>query len=125
MIKICRVYTPPKQKDGVWILVDKLWPRGLKKEALAFDLWLKDIAPSTGLRKWYHEATLPRWDEFARKYIQELQSKGSLLEQIQSTAKQSPVTLFYASKDSQHNHALILQAMLCSWPNSPNIESLT
>ncbi|WP_028389353.1 DUF488 domain-containing protein [Legionella fairfieldensis] len=122
-IHICRVYTPPKAKEGTWILVDKLWPRGLKKETLDFDLWLKDITPSTRLRQWFHEHPKERWDEFAAQYIKELKSKGSLIEQIQTMAKQHPVTLFYAAKDTEHNHAIILKEVLCSWPNLPDKSS--
>lgn len=120
MIHICRVYTPPKVKKGVWILVDKLWPRGLKKEALDFDFWLKEITPSTPLRKWFHEHPKERWHEFAHQYIEELKNKGPIIEQIQTMAKHHPVTLFYAAKDTEHNHAIILEEVLCSWPNLPD-----
>lgn len=119
-IHICRVYTPPKIKEGVWILIDRLWPRGLKKETLAFDFWLKDITPSVSLRQWFHENTIERWGEFVDRYIGELDHKGDLIEQILEQAEHTPVTLFYASKDPKHNHARILQAVLDSWPNSPN-----
>lgn len=117
-VKICRVYTPPEQKDGVWILVDKLWPRGLKKGAVEFDLWLKEITPSTPLRQWFHADPLARWEEFSKRYIDELQNNGPLLDQICQIAMDKPVTLFYAAKDTQHNHALILQAVICAWPSS-------
>lgn len=119
-IHICRVYTPPKVKEGVWILVDRLWPRGIKKEALAFDLWLKDITPSAALRQWFHENTDERWSEFVDCYIEELDKKGDLIEQILEWARHSPVTLFYAAKDLKHNHALILQAVLHAWPQKPD-----
>lgn len=122
-IQICRVYTPPKTKHGKWILIDKLWPRALKKEAIDFDLWLKDITPSTGLRKWFHESPKERWREFTNQYIEELNQKKQLIEKIQSMAKHSPITLFYAAKDTSHNHAIILQEVLLSWPNMPNSES--
>ncbi len=120
IIRICRVYTPPETKKGAWILVDRLWPRGLKKETLAFDLWLKDIAPSVPLRRWFHEHPEERWHEFVSQYIQELKNKASLMEQIRATTKQHPVTLFYAAKDKAHNHALILREFLYSWPNIPS-----
>lgn len=123
-IQICRVYTPPMVKSGTWILVDRLWPRGLKKEALDFDLWLKDITPSTSLRQWFHENPKERWGEFTNQYIDELKNKGPLIEQVQDIATHTPVTLFYAAKDTIHNHAIILQEVLCSWPRSPHIESL-
>jgi uncharacterized protein YeaO (DUF488 family) len=111
-IDICRVYTPPKTKKGKWILIDRLWPRGLKKEKLDFDVWLKDIAPSTSLRKWFHEDPEERWDEFANHYIDELKNKDSLIEHILDMAKQSPLTLFYAAKEREHNHAIVLQQFI-------------
>lgn len=123
-IQICRVYTPPKVKSGTWILVDRLWPRGLKKETLNFDLWLKDITPSTQLRQWFHENPKERWGEFINQCIEELKNKRPLIEQIQSIAKHTSVILFYAAKDTKHNHAIILQKMLRSWPRSLHLESL-
>ncbi|MGQ3891661.1 DUF488 domain-containing protein [Legionella sp. CNM-4043-24] len=119
-IAICRVYTPPAVKEGTWILVDRLWPRGIKKDALAFDLWLKEITPSTALRQWFHEDIDRHWHEFIERYIAELSHKGDLIERILDMAEQAPVTLFYASKDPRHNHALILNAVLCSWPSLPD-----
>lgn len=75
-IRICRVYAPPAKKTGTWILIDRLWPRGLKKEKLEFDLWLKEIAPNSELRQWYHENPAARWLEFAERYIAELKEKN-------------------------------------------------
>jgi uncharacterized protein YeaO (DUF488 family) len=119
-ITICRVYSPPNHKEGVWILVDRLWPRGIKKDKIAFDLWLKEISPSPSLRKWFnHEPE--KWTDFARRYVEELQGKQELIESIKETASHKPVTLFYAAKDTLHNHALVLQATLNSWPISPEI----
>lgn len=117
MIKICRVYTPPKIKKGIWILIDRLWPRGLKKETLNFDLWLKDITPSPSLRQWFHEDPKERWNEFANQYVEELKNKNALIEQILDMVKHHPVTLFYAAKDMEHNHAIILQKVLHTWPD--------
>jgi uncharacterized protein YeaO (DUF488 family) len=119
-IHICRVYTPPKVKEGVWILIDRLWPRGIKKEALAFDFWLKDITPSATLRQWFHENSDERWSEFVECYIQELNHKGDLIKHILEQAERTSITLFYAAKDLKHNHALILQAVLYSWPQKPD-----
>lgn len=119
-IHFCRVYNPPKVKEGAWVLVDRLWPRGLKKESLAFDLWLKDISPSTPLRQWFHGDAEARWSEFVNCYIKELDYKGDLIELLLGMVKQTPVTLFYAVKDTKHNHARILQAVLYSWPNLPD-----
>ncbi|MDR3442997.1 MAG: DUF488 family protein [Legionella sp.] len=117
-IELCRVYTPPAHKEGFWILVDRLWPRGLKKDELAFDLWLKDIAPSPTLRVWFnHDPS--KWSEFFARYVLELQSKKELVEQVLDEAKHAPVTLFYAAKDTQHSHALVLQETLKSWPKPP------
>lgn len=116
-IHICRVYSPPLLKEGVWILVDRLWPRGLKKETLDFDFWLKDISPSTALRKWFHADPAKRWEEFVVQYHEELENKRTLITQILDMAKQGPVTLFFAAKDSEHNHALVLQHVLFTWPN--------
>ncbi|MFC3909112.1 DUF488 domain-containing protein [Legionella dresdenensis] len=120
-IKICRIYTPPPRKQGVWILVDRLWPRGIKKESVALDLWLKEIAPSTALRKWFHGDPGVRWEEFVKKYLVELRDKGDLIEQIRDAALHSPVTLFYGAKDTQHNHARIVKAIVLSWPAEPDI----
>ncbi len=120
-IAICRVYTPPSHKEGIWILVDRLWPRGIKKESIALDLWLKEIAPSPALRKWFNHDP-DKWLDFATRYVQELQDKQELLGQIREKAKQAPVTLFYGAKDTQHNHALVLQKTLKSWPDLPEFK---
>ena len=122
-ITICRVYTPPTHKDGVWILVDKLWPRGLKKDKLDFDLWLKEIAPSTQLRQSYHH-DLDSWADFATQYVEELRNKPEVMNQVTELSKHQPVTLFYASKNKEHNHALVLQATLIAWPKEPNLTPL-
>jgi len=111
-IQISRVYTPPPVKNGIWMLVDRLWPRGLKKEALALDYWSKDLAPSSALRQWFHADPAKRWQEFSEKYREELHQKETLLTEVQALAKKSPLTLFYAAKDTEHNHAILLQAVL-------------
>ncbi len=119
-ITICRVYEPPAHKEGIWILVDRLWPRGIKKDTLAIDLWLKEIAPSSSLRKWFnHEPD--KWPGFEQRYMEELQDKQKLIECILEKARHSPITLFYAAKDTYHNHALVLQAVLKNWPKLPKI----
>lgn len=106
-IKICRVYEPPETKDGLWLLVDRLWPHGLKKNKLPIDAWLKEIAPSPELRKWFnHEPE--KWLDFASQYIDELGSKQELVEEILTKAKNKEVVLFYAAKDKKHNHARVL-----------------
>ncbi|ARG96543.1 DUF488 domain-containing protein [Legionella micdadei] len=118
-INIYRVYeAPSSSKNGLWILVDRLWPRGLKKEAIPFDLWLKDIAPSAALRTWFNHQP-EKWIEFANRYIDELKNKPELITSILEKAKNSEITLFYAAKDEQHNNAKVLKAVLESWPKWP------
>lgn len=116
-ITLSRVYSPPERKEGIWLLVDRLWPRGIKKDSIPFDMWLKDIAPSPALRKWFHQDR-DNWPEFAMRYAQELKEKPELIEHVLTLAKTSPITLFYAAKDLQHNHALVLQNVLKSWPKT-------
>jgi len=123
-IKICRVYEPPVKKDGLWFLVDRLWPRGLKKEKLPFDAWLKEIAPSSELRKWFNHDPA-RWRDFACQYINELNRNPEMIEEVITKANHSKITLFYAAKDKQYNHANILKAFLESWPKTPDIALLS
>jgi uncharacterized protein YeaO (DUF488 family) len=112
MIQIKRSYEPSAKKDGFRILVDRLWPRGIKKEQANIDLWLKNAAPSPGLRKWFHEAPIERWSEFKAAYHTELE-KNDDLEEFQKLIKKHPViTLVYGARDNQHNHALVLQEFL-------------
>jgi uncharacterized protein YeaO (DUF488 family) len=110
-IAIKRVYLEPDPADGFRILVDRLWPRGLTKEAAKVDLWLKDIAPSTELRKWFQHDPA-KWTEFQKRYKQELKSKHDQLDLIQEKIHQGPVTLLYGAKDEQHNEAVVLLSML-------------
>jgi uncharacterized protein YeaO (DUF488 family) len=110
-IKIKRVYQEPDHADGMRILVDRLWPRGLTKERARVDLWLKDIAPSTELRKWFsHDPE--KWPEFQTRYHQELKSKGDQLALLKEKATHGSVTLLYGAKDEEHNEAVVLQALL-------------
>lgn len=108
MIKIKRAYDLPDQEDGFRILVDRLWPRGVTKEKAQIDLWLKEIAPSDKLRKWYaHD--LKKWESFKMKYKNELKNKLELIKKIkQIEKKQKKITLVYSSKDTEHNSAIIL-----------------
>ncbi|KTD22579.1 DUF488 domain-containing protein [Legionella londiniensis] len=118
-ISICRVYELPEEKEGIWILVDKLWPRGIKKEELPYDEWLQEIAPSAALRKWFdHDPE--KWEEFRRKYAEELHEKEELVQKLLEKAKQNPVTLLFAAKDKRHNHALVLKEALLAWPEFPD-----
>jgi uncharacterized protein YeaO (DUF488 family) len=110
-IAIKRVYEEPRPTDGMRILVDRLWPRGLTKERAHVDLWLKDIAPSTELRKWFsHDAN--KWSEFQVRYREELHSKADVLAVLKTEAAKGPVTLLYGAKDESHNEAVVLQALL-------------
>jgi uncharacterized protein YeaO (DUF488 family) len=111
--EIKRVYEQPSRADGVRILVDRLWPRGLTKERARVDIWLKDIAPSTELRKWFsHDPD--KWAEFQTRYRQELKSKGEQLAVLREKAAKGPVTLLYGAKDEAHNEAVVLLKLLQS-----------
>lgn len=111
-IRIKRVYEDFNKNDGYRVLVDKLWPRGVKKETLKLDMWDKDIAPSTELREWYHQDMENRWEEFEGHYLRELSSSDKAKDFISSVKKYGIVTLLYASKDQKHNHAVILKSYL-------------
>src|SRR3972149_12227354 len=99
-----RVYEPASPDDGVRFLVDRLWPRGLKKKDLQLDTWLKDVAPSDALRRWFgHDPA--RWNEFVRRYSAELDAKPTVLEPILVAARKGTVPLLYAARDATHNNA--------------------
>lgn len=107
-----RAYDPPARADGTRVLVDRIWPRGVTKQALGADLWLKELAPSTGLRHWFgHDPA--KWDEFRRRYQEEITGRAEL-EQIRALAREGPVTLVYAARDQDHNNAVALREMLLS-----------
>ncbi len=109
-MKIKRVYENPDKKDGLRILVDRLWPRGLTKEKASISLWLKDIAPSTELRKWFgHDPG--KWDEFRKRYKEELNKNKEAVSILTDKLKQGDVTLVYGSKDEEHNEALVLKEL--------------
>ena len=110
-IRIKRAYEEPDREDGTRILVDRLWPRGLTKEKARVDLWLKDVAPSTELRKWFaHDPG--KWDEFRSRYLEELKGNKEQLSLLRQEAAKGNVTLVYGAKDQQHNEAVILQTLL-------------
>ncbi|MPZ19910.1 MAG: DUF488 family protein [Luteitalea sp.] len=110
-IRVKRVYESPAADDGVRLLIDRLWPRGLKRDAAALDGWLKEVAPSDSLRGWFaHEPA--RWDEFVRRYFAELDEHPECLEPILEYADQGRVTLLYASRDAEHNNAVALARYL-------------
>jgi uncharacterized protein YeaO (DUF488 family) len=109
-LAIKRVYAPPGPRDGKRVLIDRLWPRGLGKDEAAVDLWLKDVAPSTGLRKWFgHDPR--RWDEFRKRYRAELEGSEALAK-LKAMARRGRVTLVYGAKDEAHNDAVVLQALI-------------
>lgn len=111
-IKIKRVYEDFEESDGYRVLVDRLWPRGMKKENLHYDLLAKDITPSSTLRKWYHQNMDENWEAFVSSYQKELDNVPDMGSYIDELKKHPVVTLLYASKDSTHNHAIILQSYL-------------
>ena len=110
-IKIKRIYEPFSKTDGYRILVDRLWPRGMKKEDAHVDKWLKEIAPSTELRQWFH-AEPGRWEQFRMKYLDELKNSNVVDELIAYIKEHQTITLLYSVKDEEHNHALILQEFI-------------
>jgi uncharacterized protein YeaO (DUF488 family) len=111
MIKTKRIYESPAE-DGFRILVDRLWPRGVQKEKAKIDLWLKEIAPSDDLRKWFsHDPE--KWEEFKKKYEKELTAKQGLLNKIRQIEKQKgTATLLYSARDTEHNNAVALRIVL-------------
>lgn len=112
MFKIKRVYDTPAKDDGFRVLVDRVWPRGLSKESARIDLWMREIAPSTGLRKWFgHDPS--KWSVFKARYEKELDSKPALIEELLKLEKmQGVVTLVYAARDTGHNNAVVLKEYL-------------
>ncbi|MDD3718098.1 MAG: DUF488 domain-containing protein [Actinomycetota bacterium] len=111
MIKVKRVYDKPSREDGARILVDRLWPRGLSKEAAALDAWLKDVAPSDELRKWYGHDT-SKWEEFKKRYASELAGKEDLLESLVDKARDGALTLLFGSREERYNNATAIKEML-------------
>ncbi len=110
-VKIKRVYEAAEKADGRRILVDRLWPRGLSKEKAHVDLWLKDVAPSTELRKWFgHDPS--KWAEFQKRYRGELKKHREEVSALKKEASKGPVTLLYGAKDEEHNEAVVLQRIL-------------
>jgi uncharacterized protein YeaO (DUF488 family) len=110
-IQFKRVYASPQNKDGLPILVDRLWPRGLRKQDAAIDQWLRECAPSGELRRWFgHDRT--RWKEFKRRYFIELKGKEELLAPLRALAKKRHVTLLFGASDTEHNNAVALSEYL-------------
>ena len=110
-VRLKRAYEAADANDGRRVLIDRLWPRGLSKQAAALDLWLKQIAPSTELRKWFgHDPA--RFVEFQRRYAEEVRRQPELFEQLRDLAHEGRLTLVYAAHDEQHNDAVVLRNLL-------------
>ena len=110
-VKLKRAYDAPLIDDGKRILVDRLWPRGVLKAEAGIEQWMKEIAPSTELRKWFgHEPA--KWDEFCRRYVEELHRNEELLDQLRRLARKGTVTLVYSAHDEAHNDAIVLRDVL-------------
>jgi uncharacterized protein YeaO (DUF488 family) len=110
-LRIKRAYEPPSKKDGLRYLVDRLWPRGLTKNDLALDGWLKDVAPSQTLRKWFGH-NREKWDEFRSRYRAELGTNREALEPLLGAMAKGPVTLVYSARDEAHNQAVVVREFL-------------
>ena len=110
-LRLKRAYEPAEPGDGIRILVDRLWPRGVSKDKAHLDDWMKDIAPSTGLRQWFgHDPA--RWTEFRHRYRAELRQHGEQLDRIRALARKGVITLVYSARDEEHNDAVVLKEIL-------------
>ena len=110
-VRVKRVYDPPSKEDGVRVLVEGLWPRGLTKANAAVDLWLKDVAPSLALRQWFNRDPA-RWTEFTRRYAEELDKKTAAMAALAGAVRSGQVTLLFGARDVQHNTAVALHSYL-------------
>jgi|SRR6188472_536635 uncharacterized protein YeaO (DUF488 family) len=110
-IRLKRAYDLPSAEDGTRILIDRLWPRGVRKSSAGIDRWVKDIAPSTALRKWFgHDPA--RWQEFRRRYAAEIRDHADQLAELRAAAREGPITLVFAARDELHNDAVVLRDAL-------------
>jgi uncharacterized protein YeaO (DUF488 family) len=110
-IRLKRAYEPPSPEDGMRVLVDRLWPRGLTKSEATIDRWLKEVAPSSELRRWFgHDPT--KWEEFRRSYAAELSGRAGLVSELRKAAQGGRLTLVYSARDEQHNQAVVLRDVL-------------
>ncbi len=111
MIKLKRAYEEPESGDGTRVLVERLWPRGVKKENLKLDAWAKDVAPSDALRRWFaHDPA--KWDEFRKRYFAELDARPDAVSEIAKQARRGTLTLVYSAHDTEHNNAVALKDYL-------------
>ena len=114
-VKLKRAYEAPATDDGTRVLIDRLWPRGVKKTDAAIDEWMKEIAPSTGLRKWFgHDPH--RWQEFQRRYRSEIQRHPQQLDRLRTLAQHGGVTLVFSARDEVHNDAVVLKDLVLASP---------
>jgi len=110
-VRLKRAYEQPTEADGIRILIDRLWPRGVTKAAAAIDFWARDVAPSTALRKWFgHDPD--RWEEFRSRYTAEIHEHPEALRNLRDQARQGPITLIYSAHDETHNDAVVLRDIL-------------
>jgi uncharacterized protein YeaO (DUF488 family) len=117
-VRLKRAYERPARSDGMRILIDRLWPRGVRKADAKLDRWLKDIAPSTALRTWFgHDPA--RWPEFRRRYAEEIRRHPDELAQLRVLARKGPITLLYAAHDELHNDAVVLRSLLLGRKTTP------
>jgi uncharacterized protein YeaO (DUF488 family) len=110
-VTVKRVYEPPAPDDGFRVLVDRLWPRGLSKDTAAFDEWMKDIAPSAELRRWFGHDPV-RWNEFRQRYAEEVGQHQDVLDDLRKRARHGPITLVYSARDETHNNAVALRDLI-------------
>jgi uncharacterized protein YeaO (DUF488 family) len=114
-VRLKRAYEPSEATDGTRVLVDRLWPRGVSKAEADLDRWMKELAPTTELRKWFgHDPD--RWPEFCRRYSNELHQNATLLSQLRSLGRRSPMTLVYSAHDEVHNDAIVLRDVILGRP---------
>lgn len=118
MIRIKRAYEPATRSDGRRFLVERLWPRGMRKEALPLDAWVKEVAPSTALRKWFSHRE-ERWQEFQRRYRRELRARRAAWSPILQASRRGTVTLVYSARDRDHNAAVVLRDYLAARAREP------
>lgn len=116
-VRLKRAYEAVESSDGLRVLIDRLWPRGVSKDAAAVDLWLKDLAPSSDLRRWFgHDPA--RWPEFQRRYSEEVRRHPETFERLRDLACKQRITLVYAAKDEEHNDAVVLRSLLLGAGNA-------